>query len=305
MDANKGVEKMKNKLFIIVLCTVLIAVGLSFNRLYKNVQDILNQSKMGIGNRYLDKVKGYNPVGKAGLDQKMARLWIPFISNQGQVDKGIEFYAHTFGGTVFVTKDGQVFYSLPSYKGFNSQSTDGVILKEEIVGGRVMGINGEEKAITKVSYFKGNKPSKWREKIDTYNVVSLGEIYSGVELKLRAYGNSVEKLFYVKPGADVGEIRLKVNSLGVPLADGEALSVNKYGELGVKTELGIVKFTKPVAYQLIGEKKNPVEVAYVVKGNEYGFKVGGYDRANVLVIDPLLASTFLGGGILIERAPLQ
>ncbi|MER3447083.1 MAG: hypothetical protein C4291_09665 [Candidatus Dadabacteria bacterium] len=202
---------------------------------------------------------------------------------------------------MFVTRDGRVFYSLPSYKDFNPKSANWVILKEEIVGGKVMGINGEGKTITKVSYFRGNEPSKWRSKIRTYDTVSLGEVYKGIELRLRAYGNSVEKLFYVKPGADVEEIRVRINSVGASLSEGKALCVNEYGELEVKTKLGAVKFTKPVAYQLIGEKKNPVKVKYFVKGNEYGFKVGVYDRANVLVIDPLLASTFLGGGHL-DRA---
>ena len=38
-----------------------------------------------------------------------------------------------------------------------------------------------------------------------------------------------------------------------------------------------------------------MEAAYAMQGNEYGFKVAGYDRARQLVIDPILAATFLGG----------
>ena len=39
---------------------------------------------------------------------------MPFIANNGQVDGQVQFYAKTFGGTVFVTKDGEIVYSLPS-----------------------------------------------------------------------------------------------------------------------------------------------------------------------------------------------
>src|SRR3990167_8644064 len=102
------------------------------------------------------------------------------------------------------------------------------------------------------------------------------------------------------------------------------LSVNEHGELEVETELGPVKFTKPIAYQEINGKRVDVSVEYRVGSSEaenksskhktcnskpmstnpksaiknpkseYGFKVASYDRTKDLIIDPLLASTFLG-----------
>src|SRR4030042_1406895 len=68
-----------------------------------------------------------------------------------------------------------------------------------------------------------------------------------------------------------------------------------------------MRFTKPVAYQegtvnrkqsVVSSQKqyrNYIDVAYVVNGNDYGFKVGNYDPTRPLVIDPLLQSTYLGG----------
>ena len=38
---------------------------------------------------------------------------MPFIANEGQVDERVAFYAKTFGGTVFVTKNGEIVYALP------------------------------------------------------------------------------------------------------------------------------------------------------------------------------------------------
>ena len=38
---------------------------------------------------------------------------MPFIANNGQVNEQVRFYAKTFGGTVFVTKEGEIVYSLP------------------------------------------------------------------------------------------------------------------------------------------------------------------------------------------------
>jgi len=359
-----------------------------------------------------------NPqLDKAEFAQKTKKLQIPFIANNGQVDKQVRFYANTFGGTVFVTKDGVIVYALPDVgtqclassmhlpKGIrdevgmlqddhvsdimhpaawivdhdkpaiqNLSSTligdpkSGVAIKETLVGGRVQEITGNEKAVTKVNYFKGNDPSQWKTNISTYNVVSLGEVYDGIELKLKAYGSNVEKLFCLKPGADPQQIKVRLSGIqpagnpppespsvrgtgscpplaGVGGGSGaRGLSVNEHGELVAETELGPVKFTKPVAYQEIAGKRVEVSVEYSIQNpevrrqkqkargkrqissgekgmgrkgkylasnlkpptsnlksairnqkSEYGFTVASYDRTKDLIIDPLLASTYLGG----------
>ena len=42
---------------------------------------------------------------------------IPFIENKGQIDNRVTFYAKTFGGTVFVTKEGKLVYNLLRFEG--------------------------------------------------------------------------------------------------------------------------------------------------------------------------------------------
>ena len=329
---------------------------------------------------------------KEDVAHKMQSIQIPFVANNGQVDAQVKYYANTFGGTVFVTKEGEIVYALPnnsSELGVESLKSDsrrqrpearrqmsenrckksesnpkspiqnlsstsignlksGVAIKETLVGGRVHDITGNEKAVTNVSYFKGNDPSQWKTNISTYDVVSLGEIYKGIELKLKAYGNNVEKLFCVKPDANPEQIKISLSGIqppespfikgdGInnssykggtdeksPLEKGaRGLWVNEHGELVAETELGAVKFTKPVAYQEINGKRVDVECKYTIadcgmknaecKTNlkseirnlsstsigdpqlEYGFKVASYDKTKDLIIDPLLASTFLGG----------
>ncbi|MBF8275474.1 MAG: hypothetical protein HW390_547 [Candidatus Brocadiaceae bacterium] len=44
---------------------------------------------------------------------KTRTLQMPFIANNGQVAEQVRFYAKTFGGTVFVTKEGDIVYALP------------------------------------------------------------------------------------------------------------------------------------------------------------------------------------------------
>jgi len=52
---------------------------------------------------------------------------------------------------------------------------------------------------------------------------------------------------------------------------------------------------KPVAYQEQGRKREYIEAEYFVDKNTYGFIVGDYDKSRTLVIDPLIAATFIGG----------
>jgi len=228
--------------------------------------------------------------------EKLGGISMPFIKNEGQSAGEVGFYAKTFGGTVYVTNGGEVVYSLPGSAGKDKKDIKGIALRESFVGAKIGEVTGEEKALAKVNYFKGNDPSLWKSDIPTYDYVSLGEIYEGIRLRLKAHGNNVEKLFYVMPGASAEAIRIR-------LEGASAIKVNEIGELEAETALGTVRFTRPAAYQEIDGKRVEVAAGYSLEsrkeeggsGPVYAFTVGDYDRTKELVIDPLLASTFIGG----------
>ena len=163
-------------------------------------------------------------------------------------------------------------------------------IKESLQCAELAEIKGIEKSVTRANYFIGSKDN-WRTEIPTWKGVSLGKVYKGIELNLKAYGDNVEKLFTVYPEGKVSDIRVKTEGA-------KGIKVNKAGELEIETGLGTVKMTRPVAYQEIDGKRVQVAANYTLSeksGNSYGFRVGEYDRARPLVIDPLLASTFVGG----------
>jgi hypothetical protein len=149
---------------------------------------------------------------------------------------------------------------------------------------------GVEPSATKVSYFIGDDSDNWQSNLLTYNAVSLGEVYAGISLSLQAHGDNVEKIFTVEPNTNPDVIRVRVEGAA------DALRVNETGELEIETAAGVVRFTKPVAFQERGGTREDVEVDYMVCDREtYGFIVGNYDSTRPLIIDPLLASTFIGG----------
>lgn len=213
---------------------------------------------------------------------KLAEAPIPFIENQGQFDDAVRFYARTLNGRVFVTQTGQIMYRLPA----NRLGT-GVALTERPVSQRCSLIRGGKPLSTRISFFNGNDSAKWCG-APAFQNVHLGEVCPGVQLELQARGNNVEKLFYVAPEADPAAIKMQ-------LAGATKLQRTEWGELEALTDAGSIKFTRPVAFQEINNQREFVEVAYCVSGNYYGFTVGAYNRQYPLVIDPLLAGTFLGG----------
>ncbi|MBN1382650.1 MAG: choice-of-anchor D domain-containing protein [Deltaproteobacteria bacterium] len=220
----------------------------------------------------------------ANAAARLHTLSIPFVENYGQTHPDVRFYAQTFGGTLFVTRDGKLVYALPAK---DEKTRDRLTLKEELIGGTVLMPRGNEKSPTRIHYFKGSDPGKWHTHLPTYNSVTLGEVYDGIQVLLRAYGNNVEKIFRIRPRSDPGVIRMKVHGAGL-------LSINSEGELVAYTKKGEIAFTRPVAYQLLNGKRQAVDVAYELRENTYSFKVGLYDPERELIIDPLL-STYLGG----------
>ncbi|AYU89948.1 MULTISPECIES: hypothetical protein [Serratia] len=213
--------------------------------------------------------------GTAQVQQALQGLATPFEANNGQFDKRVAFMGRTFAGPVYVTRTGRIVYSMPGWS-----------LSETLVDARALNPYGGEQAATQVSRFTGPKSYQ----AATYRNVMLGQAWPGIEVELAARGSNVEKLFHVKPHADVDRIQVR-------LAGAESLRLGEAGELIATTGHGDIAYTAPVAFQMVGGKHLDVPVKYVLNeaGDGDGFELGMYDRTRPLVIDPLLQSTYLGG----------
>ena len=225
------------------------------------------------------------------ISPALSALSIPFIENRGQIDSDVAYYAKTFGATLFVTRAGEMVYGFPGYT-----------LVERIPG-LTPNPKGLTPAKTNVSSFIGNDLSKWQKTLPTYTAVSLGEVTRGMTLTLKAYGGRVEKIITVSPHTDP--------SLAITVDGAFSLGLSDAGELLIHTDKGELTFSKPFAYQEINGTKIPVAVAYMLAPADfplghplsassvqlaYSFSLGPYDPSYSLTIDPILQSTYLGGG---------
>ncbi len=221
-------------------------------------------------------------------DSNLNDLNIPFIENIGQTDATVKFFANTFAGTIFVTES-DLTYSLSSSISEKADNTLGIVIKEKFTNSQLLKPIGLTKSDTVVNYFIGNSDD-WKTNISTFDVISLGEVWPLINIHLSSNANNVEKIFIVNPGAVIDDIQVEFDGI-------EQLSVNNDGQLEIQTELGILYMTSPIAFQEINGLKNYVDVYYVVDNVRYGFMINEsqYNPNLPLIIDPLLASTFVGG----------
>ncbi len=247
---------------------------------------------------------------KGIITGRLQAMPLPFLANTGQMDERALFVARTFAGTVFITREGEIVYSLPMLTGKRNRKGDAasfqdrlgrranhsgkrLAVKETLVGAAVGEIRGRDRIDTSYREIKGNDPSHSPSTIPAYNTVDLGEVYDRIGLTLRAYGANVEKVFNVAPGGDPGRIRLQVEGA-------KGLRIAESGELEIETAGGPFRLSRPVAYQEIKGRRSPVVVSYRLDdgagASVYAFALGAYDKQRALVIDPLIASTYLGGG---------
>ena len=141
-----------------------------------------------------------------------------------------------------------------------------------------------------VSYLRGDDPAAWQTGLPTYAGLAYRSLYPGVDLVYRRDGHRLKSEFIVAAGADPGRIALRYEGA-------QRVEVAADGALVVTAAAGSLREAAPVAYQEIGGRRVPVAAAFVVADDGTArFRLGAYDPAYALVIDPTLVySTFLGG----------
>jgi hypothetical protein len=149
---------------------------------------------------------------------------------------------------------------------------------------------GDEQLPGTVNYFIGRDPAQWRSNIPTYAKVCYPRIYPRIDLVFYGNEQQLEFDFVVAPGADPRLIRLRFGGAN-------HLHLEANGDLLVTTANGPLAFHRPLVYQIADGHRHPIAGDFALLGKHtVGFRLGSYDRAKSLVIDPVLAfSTFLGG----------
>ena len=231
-----------------------------------------------------------------------------FIANQGQIDARVAFYVQGRDKTLYFAPEGITFalteFSAdPSSPGRehplglaaldSARARAGArtryVIKLDFVEANPVRPVGQDQTDAVISYLKG-PPEEWYTGLPTYGGIVYRDLWEGIDL---VYSGTVDRLKYefrLRPGADPARIRLAYR--------GATVQVNATGQLEVTTPAGGFQDDAPVAYQDVNGQRVPVSVGYLLDdASTYGFRLGAYDPALPLVIDPavLVYCGYIGG----------
>ena len=242
---------------------------------------------------------------------EFGKLAVRFEPNRGQTDESVQFLAHGQGyGMFFRPNEAVIALNHPpiEVEGDGQGEVQGgePLFRRDVVSMQLVGANeaatirGREQFTSHSNYFRGSDREGWVTDVPHFAQVQYQDVYQGINLVYHGDDqNHVQFDFAVKPGADVGQIRLSFDGIKSSRTDQD-------GNLVLSLDSGELTLSKPVVYQEDAQRNRQVVSGQfrLFESGDVGFDVGEYDRSRVLVVDPTLVfgSYFGGSGADVIRA---
>lgn len=218
---------------------------------------------------------------------------VPLAFENGAGNRRNRFSSRALGYGVSLSADAVVFRLKPAAK---PSTNDALRSKPASLRMRLLGADakakpqGLERLASTSNYLIGSDPAQWRTDVSQYGKVRYDEVYPGIDAVYYGSQHDLEYDFVVRPGSDPASIALKFDGArDVRLTPG--------GDLLLSTPDGDLLQHRPIAYQTIAGRRQPVDAAFAIRSDQaVHFRLGAYDHAQALVLDPVLSySTYLGG----------
>ena len=133
------------------------------------------------------------------------------------------------------------------------------------------------------SFYIGNDSSKWRTHIQPYYQYTRKNVYSRIHFQQSTLGDHVKSEWRVLPQGRPQDIAIKITGA-------HSTYLTESGHLVIETSVGNLVEEAPKAWQTIDQKKNIVDVKYVLRNNTVSYELGSYNPNYPLIIDPVWSS---------------
>jgi len=275
------------------------------NSFYKHTVRVFALLSLSVSAFAQKPLRNHPATGQHSIDVK--RPEVQFVENKGQWNNEIKYKTNVRNGAMFITDKGFV-YNYANAEEFKALAEDHdndhfspEKKKDQIIHMHAYRVNflGANKGIryttaqkdkTYFNFFIGNDHSKWQSRVGLYGKITQGNVYNGIDVSIYSHKDGLEYDFNVNAGADPNQIRLSF--------EGVSPTIDKEGNLFIKTSVNEVKELAPYTYQVINGVKKTVPSRYKMEKGVLSFEFPqGYDKNEMLVIDPVLVfATFSGGG---------
>ncbi|QHT63263.1 DUF11 domain-containing protein [Paenibacillus lycopersici] len=237
-----------------------------------------------------------NRWGSADQKRELrSRLPLFFAANQGQFayPPAFRFVADGDGCRFALLPDRMLLTYLTVQ---DSRTAHGVTLDLEFVHASPhAALIGSQQEMGSYHYLRGSDPRGHLTHVPIYREAVYRELWPGIDAHVRGEEGSLKLDWVVRPGHSPSGIAMKLRGADQAWLDEE-------GNLLVHTDYGLLKDSRPYAYQRTASGEQPVGCRFTLKKAEadhgwlIGFDTSSYDPALPLVIDPVIVfSTYLGG----------
>jgi len=223
-----------------------------------------------------------------------------FIENKGQWHPDVLYLCRLGGLDAWITKWG-VNYTFFKLEEKPSAEAREPFLREkfghrevELIGHRVLmklrgcaahpQREGRERLEGYYNYLIGNDPTRHATYVRRYKEAWVKGVYAGIDMRYYLEGGRLRYDWVVEPGGDPSQIVFG-------LEGSERTYIDSEGRLVFMTRFGEVKLAELRVYQ--GDRE--IGGRFVERPGGWGIEVGSYDPTQLLVIDPLVYSTYIGG----------
>ena len=226
------------------------------------------------------------PGGEVRAERAYGNLPLAFEPNAGRSERRVDFISRSASGTVSLGDDGAM---LALGSGRRAET-----IGFELPGATPAPPDALERLPGVVNDLRGDDPERWRTEVPTFERVRYPGVWPGIDIDYYGNQRSLEYDLRLAPHADAEQIAIRV-------AGADRLRLAENGDLAISAGTQTIRQRAPIAYQPAREShpaRTPVRAAFAVSGETVRFRLGSYDHARPLVIDPVVLaySTYLGGG---------
>jgi len=227
-----------------------------------------------------------------------------FTENKGQWDSDILFVGDTSFGKVAFTKDAICYQMIKVTEKESKNDSDlsmeyipnrfdqkgkereyeSQLVKLSFADSLTPTIQGAEVLTHYNNYFIGNDPKKWASNCRNFSKVTYENIWQGIDLAYFFTPEGMKYEYYVKPEANIQQLQMKV--------DGASLSTQS-SSMQITTKLGSIQDANLKVFDTFTGAT--IQSNFILKNNIFSFHGIPEKRKNIIVIDPLVYSTYLGG----------